>query len=71
MHEKTGHDNKDLASDFRLEVAFQFYSVQWFHPRNYKTKKNSAPRGKFRMVENGLNEECRKAFQCFKRRNID
>jgi hypothetical protein len=26
MHEKTGHDNKNLASHFRLEVALQFYS---------------------------------------------
>jgi hypothetical protein len=31
MHEKTGHENKGMASRFRLEVAFQLYSFQWFN----------------------------------------
>jgi hypothetical protein len=36
------------------EFLFVF---SYFYPKNQKTKKNSAPRVKFRLVENGLYEE--------------
>jgi hypothetical protein len=41
-----------VRSEFRF--VFPFVFPKQFHPRNHKTKRNSAPRGKFRLVENGL-----------------
>ena len=36
--------------------AERMFSLSFlFHPRNHKTKKNSAPRAKFRLMENRLN----------------
>ena len=43
-----------------LKPVFHYYkrnfNSNFFHPRNHKTKKNSAPRAKSRLVENGLKE---------------
>jgi hypothetical protein len=40
--------------NFPHGAEFLFVFSSYFHPRNHKTKKNSAPREKFRLVENGL-----------------
>jgi hypothetical protein len=49
-------------------TAFQLFLVQWFHQRNHRTKKNSAPRAKFRLVENRLNTHVllKLIFPCLK-----
>ena len=38
--------------NFPRGAEFLFIFSNYFHPRNHKTKKNSTPRGKFRLVEN-------------------
>jgi hypothetical protein len=40
--------------EFSVRSEFRFVFSKQFHPRNHKTMRNFAPRGKFRLVENGL-----------------